>query len=786
MGNKLKFFIVSIVIALSSFSSTNLNAKNIDIALVRDGPSDSFIPNALVKKEINTLLEDEFNVRYVEQSRADADWTISGINKVLNNLYNDKSTDIIITLGPVASNEAAKIKNVKKPTIAGIIINPQAQSLPLKENKSDRNNFAFIADINNAGGEIGFFKEFVGKKKYAVLIEPFLAESWNELNELLADAEKVYGIEFKQVSLSKDLNQVRRAIPKDTEAVMVGILSRYNDAEIKDLANLLIDMKLPSYTFLGEKGVDMGFMVSESQYEQEQFQIARRLALDTQRILFGQNAKELPVNISFNRRLVYNESTAVKTGFAPNWQKIINAKVLHRDKSSERRAFTVAQAIGFAIDNNLALRASSINVDLASNDLSLAKSNLYPNLSLGANYQQIKKGMASLGNPERRADASLNLSQPIYSESRWANYDINKHLLESQSALYQAAILDTAQQAANAYLFLLSAKANEDILSSNLSLTEKNLELAKNRLRIGTASRSDVLRFESQSATDRQNLFNAVANRQKAELDLAQVMNLPPGVLVDARKPDVSSLLSILTDARFQSYVTNQIHWLAFQEFYKNEALSNAPELKSYDAQLNANDRNILAQERGYYIPDVNLTAQAGRNISQSGVGALNNIDKNSWTVGIGATLPIDLNGQRRKNIARSELQKEQLSLTRSATQQQILNNTGKALFSIGSSYPNIQLSQDAAAAAAESLNLVQDAYAKGAVSISDLLDAQNNALNANLAAVNAEYTFLQDYMGLMRSAGDFKPIINGKYSSDWFTRLHKFFKEKGIEVLPR
>lgn len=761
-------------------------AKTVDIALVRDGSVDSFLPTPLVKKEIDILLDDEFEVRYVNSQRTDGDWTISGINRVLKNLYADKTTDIIITLGPVASNEVAKFKSLKKPTIAAAIINPNAQSLPIKNNKSGRNNFTYIADLNNSGGEIGFFKDFVGKKKYAVLIEPFLAESWLELDTLLADAEKVFNIEFKQVPLSKDLHKLRQAIPSDTEAVMVGILSRYNDTEIKALSDLLIELKLPSYTFLGEKGVDLGFMVTEGQLEQEQFQIARRVALDTQRIVLGQNAKDLPVDISFNRRLVYNKSTAIKAGFAPNWQKIINAKVIHRDYDNNRRAFTVTQAIAFAIENNLMLRANSINLDLAEKDLDLARSNLYPDLSVGANYQRIKQSLAVPGNPERRLDASLNLSQSIYSEDLWANYDINKRLLENQHALYKVAILNTAQQASAAYLGLLSAKANEETLSTNLDLTEKNLELAKNRLRIGTASRSDVLRFESQSATDRQNLFNAIAARQSAELELARIMNLPKGILVDARKPDVGSLLSILTDARFQSYVTNQIHWLAFQDFYKAEAITNAPELKSYDAQLRATERNILAQQRGHYIPDVSLKVQAGRNLSQSGAGALDTMSKDSWTVSVGARLPIDISGKRRKNITRSELQKEQLSLTHQATEQQIVSNTGKALFTIGSSYPNIQLSKQAAKAAEESLALVQDAYAKGAVSISELLDAQNNALNANLAAVNAEYRFLQDYMILMRAAGDFKPILNGRYSSDWFSRLHQFFKEKGIEVLPQ
>ena len=54
--------------------------------------------------------------------------------------------------------------------------------------------------------------------------------------------------------------------------------------------------------------------------------------------------------------------------------------------------------------------------------------------------------------------------------------------------------------------------------------------------------------------------------------------------------------------------------------------------------------------------------------------------------------------------------------------------------------------------AAARTLELVQDSYARGAASILDLLDAQNNALTSELAAVTAVYDFLDDWAEVQRS----------------------------------
>ncbi len=54
--------------------------------------------------------------------------------------------------------------------------------------------------------------------------------------------------------------------------------------------------------------------------------------------------------------------------------------------------------------------------------------------------------------------------------------------------------------------------------------------------------------------------------------------------------------------------------------------------------------------------------------------------------------------------------------------------------------------------AAGKTLELVRDAYARGAASIIALLDAQNNALASELAAETAVYNFLDDWAEVQRS----------------------------------
>jgi outer membrane protein TolC len=63
---------------------------------------------------------------------------------------------------------------------------------------------------------------------------------------------------------------------------------------------------------------------------------------------------------------------------------------------------------------------------------------------------------------------------------------------------------------------------------------------------------------------------------------------------------------------------------------------------------------------------------------------------------------------------------------------------------------------QQAAEAAQQNLDLVSDAYARGAVSIIQLLDAQTAHLNSQTQSANAYFQFLSDVMEVERSAGHF------------------------------
>jgi outer membrane protein TolC len=99
-------------------------------------------------------------------------------------------------------------------------------------------------------------------------------------------------------------------------------------------------------------------------------------------------------------------------------------------------------------------------------------------------------------------------------------------------------------------------------------------------------------------------------------------------------------------------------------------------------------------------------------------------------------------------------------------------------------SFAGIELSEQASAAAGKSLELVSDAYARGAVSILDLLDAQNAAVSAEQLYANAVYDFFVDLMEVQRAANRFDFFLSAADRNLWYERLEDYFDRAGARPL--
>jgi len=117
-----------------------------------------------------------------------------------------------------------------------------------------------------------------------------------------------------------------------------------------------------------------------------------------------------------------------------------------------------------------------------------------------------------------------------------------------------------------------------------------------------------------------------------------------------------------------------------------------------------------------------------------------------------------------------------QLTTQRLNTERLIEQQVRSELENVRASYRNINLTQDAETAAVKNFELVQDAYSKGAVTITQLLDAQNAAISSQLNSANAVYIFLTDLLNMERATGAYYMLMTDEQRTDYVNKLETFF----------
>ena len=357
----------------------------------------------------------------------------------------------------------------------------------------------------------------------------------------------------------------------------------------------------------------------------------------------------------------------------------------------------------------------------------------------------------------------------------------------------EALLLDVALDVSLAYLDVLRAKALEQIEFENVKLTRSNLEMARAREQLGQSGPAEVLRWEAQIATNRKDQILASAQRRAAEVVLNQLLNRPLEEPFDTIEGDMSTPEGPASVLPYVDYVGNPQLFGIFRGFMVAEGLGSAPELKAFDEAIAAQERLHTATRRAFWIPDLSLRAGTTTDVATGGAGSsgpgfalpveLPESNDTHWNVGINLTYPLFSGLDRIAARAVASEKLAQLRTERAMNRNLVEQRIRTSLELAGGSYAAISQSEKAARAAGETLRLVTDAYARGAVSILDLLDAQNSALVTRTVEATAVYGFMADLMRVHRAVGRFDLLSTADEMEVFLARLDAYFKQAGIDV---
>ncbi len=752
-----------------------------------------------VQQEVEDLAAPRFRVVFPEGARRIADGTASGVGEAVDRLLADPAVHIVLTHGPIAAAAVrARLGEtpLPKPVIAAFVLDAEAGDFPIQTNEAGERvsgveNFAYLTFPTDPG-EIARLREVVPFGRLTYLMDRGLLAAAPDIEAQLRQNMEEAGIEGRFVGVGASASEALAALPPDTEAVYVTPLPELLPGEFDALVRGLIARKLPSFSYLGRRDVDRGLLAS-LYVEADLVRLSRRIGLHVQRILLGEDAGSLPVDFRRQERLTLNMATARAIGIHPGWRVLADAERLHDELPADAPRLTLASAVREALRANRELLAQDRAVEAGLGVVRSARAPLLPQVSASSQINRVDADRAagSFGIlPEWSATGALSLSWSLFSDRDRAASEIERQGQVSREQAREELRLDIAHAAAVAYLNVLRAATFERIQRENLGRTRVHLALARSRREIGVARATEVVRWESQLANHRKAVIEAGATLEVARIELNRLRDRPLEEAFATTETGLDAPEILASAAFLDEEVDTPFAFALLRDFMAVEAAAASPELRGLDAAIAASERALLAARRAFWAPTVTTFGELGTSRSAEASSGLDLFPDTAatepnaldWSVGLSASLPLFAGGGRFGERIRAREELAGLRFRRRSVEQFIEQRLRSALHFAAASFTGIGLAEEAAVAARRNRELVTDAYEQGAVSILDLIDAQNTALLAEESAATAVHDYLLDLMDAHRAGGRIEIFVDSPDASGFVERVRAYFRDAGYE----
>jgi len=396
-------------------------------------------------------------------------------------------------------------------------------------------------------------------------------------------------------------------------------------------------------------------------------------------------------------------------------------------------AETLTEALSMAYMNNPELQAQRAALRATDENVPQAKSGYRPSLQGQGSISKSRQrnfftgGQTTL-TPRR---FSLTLNQPVFQGFSTVNSvrQAKSEVMAGRAELTSVE-QDTLLSAVTTYMNVLRDQAVLELNDNQVQVLRRQLEATQNRFEVGEVTRTDVAQAEAR-------LAGAIADRTTAEAQLTasrtsyrRIMGQMPGTL---EEPPALPQLPQSEQAALDLAVDN------------NPTLKAA--LRREEAAQYAADA-----ASGELLPQVSLQASYSRNVETFTPGS----DTRSKEIMAQVTIPFFQGGSTYSRIRQAKQRRSQRQLEIVATRRQLTEQVRNAWVQLQSARSTIEASQAQVDASEVALEGVRQEAQVGTRTTLDVLDAEQEFLNARVQLVRAErdeyvagYTLLAAVGGL-------------------------------------
>ena len=424
-------------------------------------------------------------------------------------------------------------------------------------------------------------------------------------------------------------------------------------------------------------------------------------------------------------------------------------------KAQTERKMTVDELFQLVESNSKTLRQEKISVEFAKKGIEAARSARLPELTASASV--------SMNGDVVMMDRDFTNAHG-FAAPRWGN----SLALEAQQVVYAGGAIDAGialatlqhQQAQvgeqqrrqqqrflalGQYLEIFKLKNHEQVVRQNIDLTQRLINDIQAIHEQGMALKNDVTRYELQMETLRLSLKKLQDQRGILNHQLCNQLGIDgeiiPSLTTDPM-PEQSSPIRSLSPKGEGS----EMSW-------QNRALTTAPSIQKAEiGQKIASQQLRLAKSE--MRPKVAMVA--ADNFNGPFTYDIPPIDKNFnfWYVGVGVKYPISSLFKQTKKVQQARIHTRQAEQSYTVAAEQLNNQVQQAYTYYLQAFVELETQQKSVQLAQQNYQVVNDRYLSQLALITDMIDASNIKLDAELKEVGARIGIIFAYYRLKYISG--------------------------------
>ena len=423
---------------------------------------------------------------------------------------------------------------------------------------------------------------------------------------------------------------------------------------------------------------------------------------------------------------------------------------------SKKENMTISQLFQKVEDNSKSLRTSLSGVEAAHLGIESAKSKKLPDLDASLSFSYIGNALITdrdfsnvhgLKSPHFCNNFAFQAQQVVYVGGA-INAGIKLAELGKQQA--EVGVKLTRQQirfiALGQYLDLYKIDNRIKVYEKNIELTRQLIDDIKEKQTHGMALKNDITRYELQMESLKLGLTALRNNRSILNHQLCNTL----GMNQDSQMNQGNQEIQIIPDAT----IADKTYGKEGEAYWQTAGTLNSPLLEqSSNAFRIAELKEKIAKSD--LLPKVAFVA--ADNFDGPILFELPPVDKNLnvWYVGVGVKYSLSSLFKSNKRIKQAAVETRQAKEAHAVQKEQLNNNVQAAYVQYQQTYVELETQRKSVELAQQNYDVMNARYLSQLALVTDMVDASNLKLNAELSEVDARINIVYAYYRMKYVAGE-------------------------------